>query len=60
MRMKFLGKNTYKSLLLCRYRTQKNIGGVKFWLIAFDEANGEEYFSEYDDSSFTVFMSIGR
>ena len=25
-----------------------------------DEANGEEYFGESDDSSFTVFMSIGR
>ena len=37
---------------------QKNIGGVKFWLNAVDEANGEEYFGE-SDSSFTVFMNIG-
>ena len=45
---KFLRKNTYNSLLLRRYRTRKNTGGVKFWQIAVDEANGEEYFGEYD------------
>ena len=28
-----------------------NIGGVKFWQIAVDEANGEEYFGESDDRS---------
>ena len=51
MSIKFLEKNTSNSLLLCRYRTRKNIGGVKFWLIAVDEANGEEYFGESDDGS---------
>ena len=48
MRTKFLRKNTYNSLLLRRYRTRKNTGGVKFWQIAVDEANGEEYFGESD------------
>ena len=29
----------------------ENIGGVKFWQIAVDEANDEEYFGESDDRS---------
>ena len=48
MHTKFLRKNTYNSLLLRRYCTWKNTGGVKFWQIAVDEANGEEYFGESD------------
>ena len=48
MRTKFLRKNTYNSLLLRRYRTRKNTGGVKFWQITVDQANGEEYFGESD------------
>ena len=54
MRIKFLRKNTYNSLLLRRYCTWKNIGGVKFWQIAVDEANSEEYFGESDDRSSVV------
>ena len=58
MRIKFFGKNTYNSLLLRKYRTWKNIGGVKFWLIAVDEANGEEYFGESDDGSSVVSLYL--
>ena len=54
MRTKFLRKNTYNSVLLCRYRTRKNIEGVKFWQIGADEANGKEYFGESDDRSMVV------
>ena len=54
MRKKFLRKNSYNSLLLRRYRTQKNIGGVQFWQIAFNEENGEEYFGISDDRSSVV------
>ena len=63
MRTKFLRKNTYNSLLLCRCRTQKNIEGVKFWQIGADEANGEEYFGESDDRSSGVarpFLMVGH
>ena len=54
MRKKILKKNTYNSLLLRRYRTQKNIGGVQFWQIAFNKENGEEYFGESGDRSSVV------
>ena len=54
MRKKFLRKNTYNSLLLRRHCTQKNIGGVQFWQIAFKEENGEEYFGESGDRSSVV------
>ena len=58
MCIKFLGKNTYNSLLIRRYGTRKNIGGVKFWLNAVDEANGEEYFGESDDGSAVVSLYL--
>ena len=54
MHKKILKKNTYNSLLLRRYRTQKNIGGVQFWQIAFNKENGEEYFGESGDRSSVV------
>ena len=36
----------------------ENIGGVKFWQIAVDKANGEEYFDESDDRSSEVLLHL--
>ena len=58
MHTKFLRRNAYNSLILHRYRTWKNIGGVKFWQISVDEANGEEYFGESDDGSSVVSLYL--
>ena len=54
MHKKILKKNIYNSLLLRRYRTQKNTGGVQFWQIAFNKENGEEHFGESGDRSSVV------
>ena len=58
MHTKLLRKTTYYSLLLRRYRTRKNTGGVKFWQIAVDEGNGEEYFGESDQMTDLQLVSL--
>ena len=36
----------------------ENIGGIKFWQIAVDKANGEEYFDESNDRSSEVSLYL--
>ena len=48
----------YSSLLLNTVRMWENIGGIKFWQIAVDEANGEEYFDESNDRSSEVSLYL--
>ena len=50
MHINSLGKKCLKHFAF-RYCTLENIERVKFLQIALDEANGEEYFGEFDDRS---------